>query len=210
MLGSSSSDADAESPVRTAVEALRRGDAVVYPTETFYGLGVDATCPPALERLRQLKLRAAGKPISVLVADRRMLGAVATAVPPEAERLMDRFWPGPLTLVLPARPDLSPLLTAGTGTIGVRCSSHPLAQALVSAFGGPVTTPSANPAAAEPPVTVAEARGYFADDVAVYVDGGELPGGLGSTVLALHPQPRILRAGVLPEADIFRVLEERR
>lgn len=135
-----------------------------------------------------------------------MAETLAADVPPEARALATRFWPGPLTLVLPARPGLPAPLTAGTGTIGVRVPGHPVAGALVEALGGPVTAPSANPPGAPPPRTVAAARAYFGDRVDVYVDAGELPGG-GSTVAAVEGGAlRVLRAGAVSEAALRAAL----
>ena len=194
--------------VQRAVEALRCGGVVVYPTETLYGLGVDATDEQALGRLVDLKGREEGKPISVLVGDRAMLDTVAADVPAAAERLMRRFWPGPLTIAVPARPGVSRRLTAGGGTIGVRCSSHPLAAALVAGLGRPLTTPSANPAGAPPPRTLAEARRYFGDAIDAWVDGGVLPGGVGSTVVDASNAIEIIREGAIPAAEITAALRE--
>lgn len=200
--------AEAAGAVGDAVAALRRGGVVVYPTETFYGLGVDAFDERALGRLVQLKGRPQGKPVAVLVSDRAMVRAVASSVPPLARRLMERFWPGPVTLVVPARPDVSDILTGGTGTIGVRWSANPLATGLVAALGRPLTTPSANPNAAAPPVDVAHARAYFGAAVDVYLDGGTLPGGLGSTVVEVVTVLRIVREGTMPAAAIAAVCDE--
>jgi L-threonylcarbamoyladenylate synthase len=194
--------------VQRAVEALRCGGVVVYPTETLYGLGVDATDERALGRLVDLKGREEGKPISVLVGDRAMLDTIAAEVPVAAERLMRRFWPGPLTIAVPARPGVSRRLTAGGGTIGVRCSSHPLAAALVAGLGRPLTAPSANPAGAPPPRTVAEARRYFGDAIDAWVDGGVLPGGVGSTVVDAANEIEIIREGAIPAAEIKAALRE--
>jgi len=139
--------------------------------------------------------REEGKPILVLVTDLAMAEAVAVAIPPEVRRLAARFWPGPLTLVLPARDRLPPPLTAGSGTIGVRVPGHPVAAALVAGLGRPVTAPSANPPGRPPARRVHEARAYFGDGVAAYLDGGELPGGA-STVAAVDAgRVRVLRAG---------------
>lgn len=181
---------------------------MVYPTETLYGLGVDATDERALGRLVDLKGREEGKPISVLVGDRAMLDTIAAEVPVAAERLMRRFWPGPLTIAVPARPGVSRRLTAGGGTIGVRCSSHPLAAALVAGLGRPLTAPSANPAGAPPPRTVAEARRYFGDAIDAWVDGGVLPGGVGSTVVDAANEIEIIREGAIPAAEIKAALRE--
>ncbi len=197
---------EASAAVEAAVAALRRGALVVYPTETLYGLGADATNRDALAALVRLKGRPAGKPIGVLVAGREMLGALVAQVDRAAAALIERFWPGPLTLVLPALPSVPAELTGGTGTVGVRQSSHPIAARLVELLGAPVTCPSANPAGAEPPTTVGRARSYFGDAVSVYVDGGPVPGGGGSTVFTLVGEPRVLRRGPVPEQAIFEVL----
>lgn len=144
----------------------------------------------------------------MLVADVEMAAVVAEDIPVLARRLARRFWPGPLTLVLPARHGLPAPLTAGTGTIGVRVSGHPLAAALVARFGGPVTAPSANPPGAVPPCRLDEARAYFGERV-TYVDGGELAGGA-STVAAIEGDGvRVLRAGAITEAALTAALEER-
>lgn len=179
---------------------------MVYPTETLYGLGADAGSEGALRRLVALKGRDAGKPIAVIVATRDMLEDIVPAVPPAAERLIERFWPGPLTLVLPARPTVSPVLTAGRGTIGVRISSHPIAREIVARLGRPVTATSANPGGERPAVEVGEARGYFGPAVDVYVDAGPAAGGPGSTVVDLSGARAVLiRAGEILAAEIERV-----
>jgi len=176
---------------------------VVYPTETLYGLGVDALNSSALERLLQLKVRESGKPISVLVEDRRMLDGLATDVSAEAEKLIERFWPGPLTLVFAARADLPLGLTAGSGTIGARVSSHPTAHALTRALGSPLTAPSANPAGMRPPMRIEEARAYFGEAVDFYLDDGPLPGEPASTVVDVRDGLRLLRAGAIDFEEIL-------
>lgn len=187
---------------------LAAGGLVVFPTESVYGLGADAASPAALDRLLAVRGREAGKPLLVLVSDLAMAEELALRVPAAARRLAARWWPGPLTIVLPARADLPAPLTAGTGTIGVRVPGHPAACALVSALGRAVTAPSANPPGAEPPRTADAARGYFGDRVGAYVDGGVLGGGA-STVVAIEGETvRVLRAGLVDEADVRRALEE--
>jgi L-threonylcarbamoyladenylate synthase len=191
------------------VAALAAGALVVFPTETVYGLGADARSPAAVEHLVEVRGREAGKPILVLIRDLAMATTLATDIPPAARTLAARFWPGPLTLVLPARDGLPPALTAGAGTIGMRVSAHPLAAALVAALDGPVTAPSANPPGAAAPARVDDARGYFGDAVAVYLDGGILAGGA-STVAALDGDTlRVLRPGAVPESALRAALEKR-
>src|SRR5258707_11968022 len=162
-----------------AIAALRAGALIVYPTETFYGIGARALAAEAVGTLARLKQRAGegGKPISVIVADRAMVARVVARVPLPAAALMDHFWPGPLTLVLPARDDLPPELTAGSGRIAVRVSSHPVARALTAALGEPLTATSANRAGEAPACDVAAARRALGDDISVYVDGGAVAGG---------------------------------
>jgi L-threonylcarbamoyladenylate synthase len=179
---------------------------VVFPTETVYGLGVDARSADAVARLVALRGRDEGKPILVLVTDVAMAETVVAEMPESARRLAARFWPGPLTLVLPARRDLPAPLTAGTGTIGVRVPGHPDALALVGGLGRPVTAPSANPPGAESPRTLAVARSYFTDGVAAWVDAGTLRGGA-STVAAVEPGGvRVLRPGPVSEAALHAAL----
>jgi L-threonylcarbamoyladenylate synthase len=172
-----------------------------------YGLGVDARSDAAVERLVRVRGRE-GKPILVLVADLAMIATVAADVPAPARRLAARFWPGPLTIVLPARDGLAPALTAGTGTIGVRVPGHPVPRALARALGGPVTAPSANPPGAPPPRRLPEARAYFGEDVAVYVDGGELPGGASTVAAVDDGGVRVLRPGPISEAALRAALAE--
>jgi L-threonylcarbamoyladenylate synthase len=168
---------------------------VGFPTETFYGLGVDAFDVAALERLRALKGRGAEKAISVLVTE-AMLDQLVAEISPRARELMAAHWPGALTMALPARPGLPEALVMD-GCIAVRHSPHPVAQALVNALGRPVTATSANPAGA-PPVTTAEGvRGYFGDRCLV-VDGGATPGGQPSTLVRVRGDVvEVLRAGAV-------------
>jgi L-threonylcarbamoyladenylate synthase len=188
------------------VRALARGKLVVFPTETLYGLGADARSDVAVELLVAVRGREPGKPILVLVRDVAMAETIAAEVPEGARRLAARFWPGPLTLVLRARPGLSAALTAGSGTIGVRAPGHPTAAAIVDGLGGPVTAPSANPPGAAPPRRLDEARAYFGDGVDVYVDGGELPGGASTVASVEGDEVRVLRAGAVSEAALRAAL----
>lgn len=190
-------------PLGDALAALRRGGVVVYPTETVYGLGADATSDDAVRRVAGLKERDAGKPILVLVSSREMLDAVAGRVPSLAEPLMRRFWPGPLTLVVPAAAGLPRGLTGGGAGIGVRISSHPLARSLVERLGRPLTSTSANPGGAPPATGVPAARAYFGDRVDAYVDGGPAQGGAASTVLDLTgEEPVLVREGAVSSAAL--------
>ena len=176
---------------------LRADGLVAFPTETFYGLGAAALRPSAVRRVFEVKGRPEGKPLLVLVDSIAMAEGLAAVVGPRARELMARHWPGPLTLVLPARRDVPAEVTAGSGTIGVRLSAHPVARALVSALGGPITAPSANPTDQLPPTTAAGVVAYFGD-AALVLDGGVTPGGAPSTVLDVTVEPpRLIRAGAI-------------
>jgi len=195
------------SALTDAVAALERGELVVFPTEGLYGIGCDAGSARAVDHLVAVRGRDEGKPLLVLVRDVAMARTLVTAMPPAAERLARRFWPGPLTLVLPARAGLPAPLTAGTGTIGLRVPGHPVTNEMLVTLGRPVTAPSANPPGSEPPRTCAAARAYFGDRVATYVDGGTLSG-TPSTVAALEGNAcRVLRAGAIDEAALRAALE---
>jgi L-threonylcarbamoyladenylate synthase len=180
-----------------AVAELRADGLVAFPTETFYALGAAALRPSAVRRVFEVKGRPEGKPLLVLVDSIAMAEGLATVVAPRARELMARHWPGPLTLVLPARREIPTEVTAGSGTIGVRLSAHPVARALVSALGGPLTAPSANPSDQPPPTTAIEVVAYFGD-AALVLDGGATLGGAPSTVLDVTVEPpRLIRAGAV-------------
>ncbi len=190
--------------------ALQRGAVVVYPTETLYGLGVDAANEAALARLVALKDRDRGKPVSVLVASRAMLEEIVAAIPAVAERLMSELWPGALTIAFSARAGLSTVLTGGGATIAARISGHPIARELVERLGRPLTSTSANPGGVPPAVDAERARAYFGEAVAVYVDGGRTSGGPGSTVVDCSGvEPVLVRAGGIPVARIEAVARVR-
>jgi len=189
--------APAAAALEQAAAVLAAGGLVAFPTETFYALGAAALRPAAARRVFEVKGRPEGRPLLVLVDSVAMADQVAASISPRARELMARHWPGALTLVLPARPEIPVEVTAGSGTIGVRLSAHPVAQALVSALGGPVTAPSANPTDQAPPTTAAAVVAYFGD-AALVLDGGPTPGGEPSTVLDVTVDPpRLIRAGAV-------------
>ncbi|PYN18422.1 MAG: threonylcarbamoyl-AMP synthase [Candidatus Rokuibacteriota bacterium] len=193
---------DPRAPAAAAVEAaaavLRADGLVAFPTETFYGLGAAALRPAAVRRIFDVKGRPEGKPLLVLVDSIAMVERLTTDVPPRARALMDRYWPGALTLVLRARADVPFEITAGSGTIGVRLSAHAVARALVTALGGPVTAPSANLSGRPAPTTAAEAVAAFGDALPLVLDGGATQGGRPSTVLDVTVDPpRVIRAGAV-------------
>jgi len=183
--------------LRTAAAVLERGGVVAFPTETFYGLGAAALDRAALRRVFELKRRPETKPVLLLVDSIAMAETVGE-VSAQARTLMSRHWPGALTLVLRARPGVPQDVTAGTGTVGVRLSPHPVARGLVGALGAPVTAPSANPSGLEPPTTASAVLAYFGDAVDLVLDGGPTAGGEASTVLDTTVEPpRVLRRGAV-------------
>jgi Sua5/YciO/YrdC/YwlC family protein len=183
--------------VAAAAAAIARGEIVAYPTETFYGLAVDALNESALLKLRALKGRKAEKAFSLLVSGREILATLCSGISPLADRLMAQHWPGPLTLVLPARPGL-PASIVADGCVAVRVSPNPLAQALVAAAGRPITATSANPAGSPPPRTVSEVAAYFAPESCLILDGGNTPGGQPSTLARVRGERvEILRQGAV-------------
>lgn len=187
---------DAARPALDAIDevadALRRGAVVGFPTETFYGLGAAMAREEAIARVFRIKGRPETKPVLVLVDSVAMAETVAE-VSETARRLMARHWPGPLTLVLPARPGVPALITAGTGTVGVRHSAHPVASALVRRLGAPLTAPSANRSGEAPPARAEDVLRAFAGEIDVLVDGGPTAGGLPSTVFDLTVSPPLVR-----------------
>lgn len=189
--------APAPAALDDAAAVLRAGGLVAFPTETFYGLGAAALDGGAVRRVVELKGRPETKPLLVIVDSLAMAERVGTLTR-AARDLAARHWPGALTLVVPARADVPPEVTAATGTIGVRVSPHPVAQGLVRALGAPVTAPSANPSGAPPPTTAAAVLAYFRDRLELVLDGGATPGGEPSTVLDTTVEPpRVLRQGAL-------------
>jgi L-threonylcarbamoyladenylate synthase len=192
--------------VRTAAEALRRGGLVAYPTETFYALGALAADAAAVARLARAKGRPDGKPLPLLAADRAAVEVVAV-LDGAAERLAARLWPGPLTLVLPARPGLAAEVTAGTGTVGIRVPSDEVARALAREAGGALVSTSANLAGEPPPVSVHTLAPALRARLDAVLDGGTTPGGLPSTVVAFEEGAlRIVRAGAIPAEALEHAL----
>lgn len=176
---------------------------VLFPTDTLYGLGVDATHAEAVLRLQKLKGRESGKPISIIVSDMHMAEAYAE-VTPLARRLAERFLPGKLTLVLNAK-KLPEEVTAGTGTVGIRIPDHSTPHGLVTEFGTPITATSANISGMETKATVQEILEQFGDRahmVTRVIDGGIMNGAPSTVVDARGDEPVILREGAISEADI--------
>lgn len=190
--------------IETAAGLVRSGGVVVFPTAGLYGLGADAANAQAIERIIQLKGRDPGKPILVLIDHPSMIDQVATTVTPMALFLMERLWPGRVTFVVQAKPELPLGLTSGTGKVGVRRVAHPVAAALVRTLGTPLTGTSANLSGAGGCTDIAQLNEVLKDSVDLILDAGPLTGGAGSTIVdvTLAP-PVILRQGVVPAQEIL-------
>jgi L-threonylcarbamoyladenylate synthase len=202
--------AGAAPDIAAAVAALRAGGLVALPTETVYGLGADARDPTALRRVYALKGRPATHPLILHLADASDLPLWVAAVPPAAALLAERFWPGPLTLVLPRAPGVPDELTGGQDSVAVRVPSHPVAQALLKAFGGGIAAPSANRYGRISPTRAAHVREEFPTGVDAILEGGDCEIGLESTIVSLlGPVPRILRPGVIGRAALESALGTR-
>ncbi|MEN8753853.1 MAG: L-threonylcarbamoyladenylate synthase, partial [Desulfobacterales bacterium] len=169
--------------IDTAVRILELGGVIAFPTGSLYGLGTDALNAGAIDRVFAIKKRAPDKPLLILVPNRKVVFELATEVPPVAERLMDRFWPGQVTIVFKAFPELPSNLIAGTGRIGIRLPGHPVARALVSAFGRPITGTSANLSGQGGCHHIDELDAMLIEQLDLVLDAGLLKEGIGSTVV---------------------------
>jgi L-threonylcarbamoyladenylate synthase len=188
--------------IEDGIAALQAGELVVYPTETFYAIGADAFSSIALRRLFEVKEREPGRPVGLIAADTAMAFSLAREIPIDARRLADAFWPGPLTLVLPARDDIAPEL-AGPDGVGVRVSPNPVARALSEGIGRPITATSANLRGEAPASTLEEARAGLGEKVKVYLEGGKLIASAPSTVVAVHDTGwKMVRVGAISERQI--------
>jgi L-threonylcarbamoyladenylate synthase len=186
---------------------IDRGGVLAIPTETYYALGVSPFSPAAIDRLTRLKDRPNAKPILVLLAAPSDLKPLAAEVPPVATVLIERFWPGPLTIVLPARPSLPSSLTAGSGTIGVRQPDHLLLLKLLGSVG-PLTGTSANRSGDPPGQSAQTVAATLGDEIDLIVDGGTTPGGLPSTLVSVIEPARVLREGPITREAITAALAD--
>jgi L-threonylcarbamoyladenylate synthase len=190
--------------IKEAAERIRAGELVAFPTETVYGLGANGLDAAAVAKIYELKGRPPASPLIVHAASVEMARALVTEWPPEAEQLAQKYWPGPLTLVLPKAPSIPDIVTAGLWTVGVRVPAHPVALELINHAGVPVAAPSANRFAGLSPTTAEHVREAFGEAVPV-LDGGPCQVGIESTVVSLiGGKITLLRPGMIALPDIER------
>ncbi|MGC4113601.1 MAG: L-threonylcarbamoyladenylate synthase [Myxococcales bacterium] len=191
--------AELVSNIETAARVLKEGGLVIYPTETFYGLGAAVSRPDAVHRIGALKGREDQKPMAVIAGDEASARSLWREVPKDAEVFIRQFWPGPLTLVLPARPGL-PFEIASTGAVGIRVSSDPVARELARLVG-PIISTSANLSGNRESTQVKQIEGKVRESVDFILDAGKTPGGKPSTVMGFKEgRPVVLREGAIQQA----------
>jgi len=193
--------------IEEAVEVLRAGKLVAFPTETVYGLGANASDPAAVRKIFDLKGRPPDHPVIVHLDNPRYLHRWVRELPPLAKALADEFWPGPLTLILPKAENVNDIVTGGQDSIGIRVPSHPMAQQLLNAFGGGIAAPSANRYGRLSPTRPEHVREEFGDEIELILDGGESLIGLESTIVScLNNEARLLRPGFITRSQIEKIV----
>ena len=192
-----------------AASMLRKGGLVAVPTETVYGIAASAEDGVAVQMIYDLKDRDYDKPVSVLVTGMDMVEKYCQNIPPVAYRLAEKYWPGPLTMILEDKEVVPAMVTADTGTLGVRCPDHPLTLAIIEKAGVPLAAPSANPSGDEPAKTAQEVLDYCNRKIEGVVDGGPCAMGVASTILDLtEEEPKVLREGGIPAGELLAFVKE--
>ncbi len=191
-----------------AAELLHGGGVVAIPTETVYGLAANAFDARAVARVYEIKRRPSFDPLIVHVLDEAMLARVAAGIPDAARALIARFWPGPLTLVLPKAAAIPGLVTSGLSTVAVRMPAHPVARSLLELAGVPLAAPSANRFGSLSPTRAAHVAGQLGDDPDLVLDGGACEHGVESTIVAFDSGVRVLRPGAVPLEALAALLPE--
>ncbi len=200
----SASDKDA---LAQAVRLLRRGEVVAFPTDTVYGIGVDAFNSRAIEQMFAVKDRSREKAIPILLASVRDLSRVARAISADVRLLAEKFWPGALTLVVPAAARVPKILIAGGDSVAVRVPNHPAARALIDALHAPLAATSANISKQPDPATAQQVLDYLNERIPLILDGGPTPGNIPSTVLDVTTDPpTVRRVGALAVEEIEQAL----
>ncbi len=198
---------ESSSLIRRAGEIIRQGGVIAFPTETVYGLGADALNPLAVARIFEIKDRPYFDPLIVHISDFKEVSELAAGIPDDAEKLIERCWPGPLTIVLRKKESVPDLVTAGLPTVAIRMPKHPVALRLIREARCPVAAPSANPFGYVSPTTADHVREQLGDRVDLILDGGPCEVGLESTIISFSEEkPRLLRPGGLPLEEIELII----
>ena len=192
-----------QSEIQEAVEALRAGELVAFPTETVYGLGANANNPDAVRKIFRAKGRPSTHPLIVHIDHPRYIQRWVRELTPEAKKLADAFWPGPLTIVAKRAPAVNDVITGGQDTIAIRVPNHPVAQQLLNAFGGGIAAPSANRYGRVSPTRAEHVREEFGEEVRIVLDGDDCKIGLESTIVScVGDVPRVLRPGTITVSQL--------
>lgn len=195
--------------LNTAAALIAAGQLVAVPTETVYGLACSGLDADAVEQVYEVKGRPEVKPLSLMLHKGAAVTRYCANVPKQARVLMDKFWPGPLTIVLKSKDIVPDIVRAGGDTVALRCPDHPMTQTMLKKARLPFAAPSANPSGEKSPVTAQEVLGYFDGKIAAVVDGGKCGLGKESTIIDMSAAPyKILRSGALPEEEIAAALAE--
>jgi L-threonylcarbamoyladenylate synthase len=192
--------------VSKAAALLRNGEVVAIPTETVYGLAANAFDVDAVLRIFEVKQRPSFDPLIVHIGRMEQLHEVVASVPPGAQALIDRFWPGPLTLVLPKQTRVPDIVTSDLDTVGVRMPAHPLTLELLRSLDFPLAAPSANPFGYVSPTTAQHVADQLGDKIPYILDGGACSVGVESTIIGFEPMPVLYRAGGIPLEEIEAVI----
>jgi len=191
-----------------AVEILKRAGLIIYPTETFYGIGADALNPDAVRKIFKIKGRTERKPLPLIISDIRMLDLLEVEINKKSALLIESFWPGPLTILFRVRRELPDGVVSGDKKVGIRISSNPIAREIVHLLDSPVTATSANLSGDNNPENISDISEKLLKSVDAVIDAGKLQGGLASTIVDPTVSPiRIIREGAISSTKIFSVVE---
>ena len=200
---------DIERQIKKAISILKKGGVVAYPTDTVYGLGACMTDTKAVDRIFQVKGRPKGMALPVLLADKAQIEAIVTSIPSSAQRLANKFFPGPLTIILPKSDVVPDIITGGGRTVAFRIPNHQVPLALIKGLGKPIVGTSANLSGYPSTLTAVEVQAQIGDKIDMVIDGGRCPGGIESTVVDLTGEkPVVRRQGAISIEKLKKILPD--